>query len=67
MSGSTTIIKDEKDPQTKQNMLEHKLSDIMDDSHDFGGGGGGGGVLSHSKRCLHSSALQNARRSCKLE
>ena len=35
VSGFATIIKDEKDPQTKQNMLEY-LSEIMDDSHDFG-------------------------------
>ena len=37
VSGFAMIIKDEQDPDTKQNMLEY-LSDIMEDSHDFGWG-----------------------------
>ena len=37
VSGFATIIKDEKDPKIKQNMLEY-LSEIMEDSHDFGWG-----------------------------
>ena len=37
VSGFATIVKDEKNPETKQNMLEY-LSDIMEDSHDFGWG-----------------------------
>ena len=35
VSGFTTIIRDEKDLQTKQNMLEYK-AELMEDSHDFG-------------------------------
>ena len=37
VSGFATIIKDKKDPKIKQNMLEY-LSEIMEDSHDFGWG-----------------------------
>ena len=37
VSGFATIIKDEKDKKIKQNMLEY-LSEIMEDSHDFGWG-----------------------------
>ena len=37
VSGFATIIKDEKDQKIKQNMLEY-LSEIMEDSHDFGWG-----------------------------
>ena len=35
VSGFSTIIRDEKDPKIKQNMLEY-LSEIMEDCHDFG-------------------------------
>ena len=35
VSGFATIVKDEKNVQVKQNMLEY-LSEIMEDSHDFG-------------------------------
>ena len=35
VSGFATIIRDEKDLQTKQNMLEY-MAELMEDSHDFG-------------------------------
>ena len=35
MSGFATIIRDEKDLNIKNKMLEY-LSEIMEDSHDFG-------------------------------
>ena len=41
VSGFATIIKDEKNAQVKQNMLEY-LSEIMEDSHDFGWGAANG-------------------------
>ena len=37
VSGFAMIIRDEQDPDIKQNMLEY-LSEIMEDSHDFGRG-----------------------------
>ena len=47
VSGFATIVKDEKNPEIKQNMLEY-LSDIMEDSHDFGWGQLRGPMLSFS-------------------
>ena len=35
VSGFATIIRDEKNLQTKHNMLEY-LAELMEDSHDFG-------------------------------
>ena len=56
VSGFATIIKDEQNTEDKQNMLQY-LSEIMEDSHDFGWG---------SKRCPCGTSMQNGGRQTQL-